>query len=137
MNKKRTKIIIYSMLIIIGIIILIAFLVPKREEVAEEKNNKTICEYTRTFKILGIYESNDDKYLYVTIRAFQDEDIQTIRIERNMTEVEEGNDYEFTFKTTKKVDENSILSLSQNSSIISIVKTDKVGLEQVNKSVCY
>lgn len=137
MNKKTKKIIGYSMLIIIGIIILIALLVPKREEVSEKKNNKSICEYTRTFKILGIYESNDDKYLYVTIRAFQDEDIQTIRIERNMTEVQEGNSYEFTFKTSKKVDENSILSLSQNSSIISIEETDRVGLQQVDKKVCY
>lgn len=137
MNKKRTIIIIYGMLIIIGIIVLIAFLVPKGEEVPEKKNNKTICEYTRTFKILGIYESNDYKYLYVTIRAFQDEDIQTIKIERDMTEVKEGNSYEFTFKTTKKVDENSILSLSQNSSIISIEKTDKVGLQQVDKKICY
>lgn len=133
MNKK---IIGYGMLIIIFIILLIVILFPKIDEVHEEKNNKTICEYTRTFKILGIYESNDDKYLYVTIRAFQDEDIQTIRIERNMAEIKEGNYYEFTFKTSKKVDKNSILSLYKNSSIISIEKTDKIGLQQVDKSVC-
>ncbi len=135
--SKKTKRIIGCSMLIISIIVLIVLLVPKREEAPEKKNNKTTCEYTRTFKVLGIYESNDDKYLYVTIRAFQDEDIQTIRIERNMTEVEEGNSYEFTFRTSKKVDENSILSLSQNSSIISIDKTDKIGLQQEDKKVCY
>ena len=135
MNKKTKKIIGCSMIIIL-IIVLIILLVPKREASHKEKENKTICEYTRTFKILGIYESNDDKYLYVTIRAFQDEDIQTIRIERNIAEIKEGNYYEFTFKTSKKVDKNSILSLYKNSSIISIEKTDKVGLQQVDKSVC-
>lgn len=137
MNKKAKKIIGCCMLIIIFIIVLIVLIVPKMEGKHEEKSNKTVCEYTRTFKILGIYESNDDKYLYVTIRAFQDEDIQTIRIERNMSEITEGEYYEFTFKTSKEVDGNSILSLSQNSSIISIEKTDKVGLQQVDKSVCY
>lgn len=139
MNQKAKKIIDCGILIVILIliIVLITWFVPKKEASSEEKDNTAICEYTRTFKILGIYESNDDKYLYVTIRAFQDEDIQTIKIERNMTEVKENNYYEFTFKTSKKVDENSILSLSQNSAIISIEETDKVGLQQVNKSVCY
>ncbi len=92
-------------------------------------------EFIRTYKILNIAESNDEKYLYLTIRQFQAEEVQTIKVERKLCpEIEEDNNYEFTIKPNKTINDN-ILSIFNNSEIILIEKTDKVGLEQIQEDI--
>lgn len=102
-----------------------------------ENNNNFIKEYTfiRTYHILNIADSNDEKYLYLTIRQFQDEEVQTVKVEKNLCpSIEVGKNYEFTLKTNQKLEDN-IQSIFNNSTVVSITETDKVGLEQIQDSI--
>lgn len=95
-----------------------------------------VDEYTfiRTYHILNRADSNDDKYLYLTLRQFQAEEVCTVKVEKRLcSSVEEGKNYEFTFKSTKKFGDN-ISSIFDNSEVVSIIETQKVGLEQIQDS---
>ncbi len=91
--------------------------------------------FVRTYKILDVFESNDYDYLYVTLRQFQAEEVETVKVERKLfDEVEVLNDYEITFKN-KNIKEDSIKEIFLGSEIISVSKTEKIGLEQVNEDI--
>lgn len=101
------------------------------------KSDNNNCNFIRTYKILHIEESNDDEFLYITIRAFQDEEVQTIKILKNINDnITVGKYYEFEFNLHKKIDEDDILSIYNNSNIISIKETNKTGLEQIQENIC-
>lgn len=102
-----------------------------------ENDNNFAEEYTfiRTYHILNIADSNNEKYLYLTIRQFQDEEVQTVKVEKNLCpSIEAGKNYEFTLKTNQKLEDN-IQSIFNNSIVVSITETDKVGLEQIQDSI--
>ena len=57
-----------------------------------------ICTFTKTYLVRDITESNDSKYIYLTLRAFQDEEVFTVKVKKSLNpEIEEGKSYEFTF----------------------------------------
>lgn len=92
--------------------------------------------FTQTFRILNIIESNDSKYIYLTVRQFQCEEVETVKIKKNLaSSVKANNNYEFTFRYTEKDVEDEIKSIFENMDIISIEKTDKEGLEQINEGI--
>ncbi len=100
-----------------------------------KKNEKLVGKkFTRTYNINHIAPSNDYDYLYITIRAFQEEEIETVKVKRNDFEnAEVGNAYEIVFEIENGEIENNIKSIFKNSKIVSATKTDKTGLEQVNE----
>lgn len=111
--------------------------VKSNKFVNEDKNQdqSQLKTFIRTYKILNIAESNDQDYLYLTIRQFQDEEVQTIKVKRNLCpQIQEEKNYEFTIKPNKKIEDN-ILSIFNNSTIISIKETDKTGLNQIQDSI--
>lgn len=107
----------------------------KLENSNENKNNENLKTFIRTYNILNIANSNDENYIYLTIRQFQAEEVQTIKVEKKLCpQIEEGKNYEFTIKPNKKLEDN-ILSIFANSTIISIKETDKIGLNQIQDSI--
>lgn len=98
------------------------------------QDNSVIYEFTRTYNVLNVEESNDEAYLYLTLRQFQFEEIETVRVLRSMaSRVEEGNNYEFTFRnnySSVEIENDTIEELFTKCNLISIEYTDKVGLEQ-------
>lgn len=94
------------------------------------------CEFVRTYRVENILDSNDEDYLFITIRSFQDEDVQTIKIKKGREQIKEKDNYEFRFRLNKKITNDSILEIYNNSEIISINRTDKTGLEQTNDDLC-
>ena len=65
----------------------------KKEEIKEEKNEpeknnnqKDLInhKFTRTYNINHIAYSNDFDYLYITIREFQGEEIETVKVKREL-----------------------------------------------------
>lgn len=111
--------------------------VKSNKFVNEDKNQdqSQLKTFIRTYKILNIAESNNQDYLYLTIRQFQDEEVQTIKVKRNLCpQIQEEKNYEFTIKPNKKIEDN-ILSIFNNSTIISIKETDKTGLNQIQDSI--
>ena len=96
-----------------------------------QKNN-----FTRTYEVLNIEESNDENYLYLTIRQFQQEEVETVKVLKNLANsIEINKNYEFTFKKANLNIEDSIKSIFENAELISIKETDKTGLEQIQEKV--
>lgn len=97
-----------------------------------ETNNTNTGKFIKTYRVLNVSESNDEKYLYLTIRQFQCEEIKTVKVQRNLAQtVKANNDYEFQFEYTNKKIEDNIESIFENANLLSIKKTDKQGLEQI------
>lgn len=104
-------------------------------EVDNEENITNAKTFIRTYNILNIAESNEDSYIYLTIRQFQEEEVQTVKVEKRLCpNIEVRKNYEFTIKPKSKIEDN-ILSIFNNSEIISIKKTDKIGLEQIQEDI--
>lgn len=100
-----------------------------------DENDLDLKSFVRTYNILHIVESNDFNYLYLTIRQFQEEEVQTIKVKKDLCpNIEEGSNYEFTIKPKHKLEDN-ILSIFNNSEILEIKKTTKTGLEQIQENI--
>lgn len=106
-----------------------------------EKNNNTKNElagesFIETYNVLHIAESNSEEYIYLTVRQFQAEEIETVKVQRSLaSKVEVDKYYEFTFIYTESLVEDNIKSIFENTILSSIVETDKMGLEQINDSI--
>ena len=109
--------------------------------ISQNKTNeiKSIAEsytFTKTYNVVNVADSNDENYLYLTIRQFQDEEVKTVKVQRSLANtVEKENNYEFTFQYTNNIAEDNIESIFANTMLIAIKKTDKQGLEQVQDSI--
>lgn len=101
----------------------------------ENKNTIDLKSFIRTYNILNVAESNDEKYIYLTIRQFQEEEVQTIKVEKELCpNIVKGKNYEFTIKPNYRMEDN-ILSIFNNSKILEIKETNKIGLEQIQESI--
>ena len=107
----------------------------KSTDTVEKSNSDLIGKtFTRTYNIRHVDESNDYNYIYITIRQFQSEEIETVKVERKMFEnISEGDFYEITFKIEEGEIEDNIKSIFKSTKIIDSKKTDKMGLEQINE----
>ena len=115
----------------------------KKEE-AFNKNDKLVKvdknilgkSFVRTYRVYHIADSLREKYVYITIRGFNQEDIDTVLVEKNLfSSLEVDKDYEFTFKIINEDIDESIQAIFQNSEIVSVQETDKVGEEQINEDM--
>lgn len=88
--------------------------------------------FTKTYNVLNVADSNDENYLYLTIKQFQEEEVKTVKVQRSLANtVEKENNYEFTFRYTNNIVEDNIESIFANTALITINKTDKQGLDQI------
>lgn len=99
---------------------------------AEADTSKIPHGFTRTYQVLNIAESDDENYLYLTIKRFQIDEVETVKVERNLASMVEVNKYyEFIFENTNNKLEDNIKSIFENAILKEIAATDKTGLEQV------
>lgn len=104
------------------------------------KYEKDFCQsksetFIKTYKILNIEDSNDYDYLYITIRQFQGEEVETVKVKRDrFNDVEVGKNYEITFKN-KGIEKDTIKDIFTQGKIVSVVLTTKEGLDQVNENI--
>ena len=95
------------------------------------------CSFTRTYLVLDISDSNDYEFIYLTLREFQEEEVVTVKVKRELASfIIEDNNYEFKFVSTGKSSNVDIKSLFESNTLLSINPTDKIGLEQINENVC-
>ncbi len=118
------------------------YISSKNKEIMEQNKleiNKpnVLYEFMQTYNVVNIEESNDYNYLYLTIRQFQDEEIATVRVPRNLAnEVKENNNYEFTFQyeyPKVELKNGTINEIFEKCNLISIKYTDKVGMGQTQE----
>ena len=134
-NVKRSKKIIFIISIILIIILLITFLIIKNKNNKIEDTNN--CIVIRTYYIDNIGRSNDDNYLYITVHEYQVEGTYTLKLPKLVSgNLEVGNSYEFTFKTSKSYLVTTTDKLFGNSEVINLEYTDKVGNEQTSTYHC-
>ena len=118
------------------------YISSKNKEIMEQNKleiNKpnVLYEFMQTYNVVNIEESNDYNYLYLTIRQFQDEEIATVRVPRNLAnEIKENNNYEFTFQyeyPKVELKNGTINEIFEKCNLISIKYTDKVGMGQIQE----
>lgn len=135
-NKKSKYLLILLVLVFLVISPLIIFN-SKKEENNLKENEEDRCTLIRTFYIDDIKNSNDENYLYVTLHEYQVEGVFTIKISKIIgKDLEKNNNYEFTFTVPKDYIWENTDKLFNNREVISIEKTDKVGMEQTSKYSC-
>jgi len=101
------------------------------------KDDPYTCSFVRTYLVLDMSESNDNEFTYLTLREFQDEEVVTIKVIKELIpEIIEDNYYEFMFGSLGKSKETDIKTIFESNLLLSITPTDKEGLEQKNESVC-
>ena len=107
---------------------------PTKENI--EKKDLINHTFTRTYNINHIAYSNSEEFLYITIREFQGEEIETVKIKRAMfNDINTGDNWEIQFKIKNNNIEDNIKSIFENTEIVSAKKTDKTGLEQVSDPI--
>ena len=113
---------------------------PVEDRVLGESENSLAenskISFTRTYNVLNIANSFDENYLYLTIRQFQFDEVETVKVLKSLaSSVEVNKNYEFTFKYTNKKIEDNIKSIFENAMLEVINETNKTGLEQVQDEI--
>ncbi len=113
----------------------IKFVQGKTLENHQENSKEELPSFIRTYNILNIADSNDETFIYLTIRQFQGEEVETIKVKKDLcSNITVGKNYEFTIKPTRKI-EDTIRWIFDNSEVVSIKETDKIGLEQIQEAL--
>lgn len=98
----------------------------------ETNNNTKTGKFIKTYHVYNIAGSNDENYVYLTVRQFQFEEIETVKVQKSLAnKVKENKPYEFEFEYTDKKIEDNIKSIFENAKLISIKQTNKYGLDQI------
>lgn len=140
-NNKDVKgnkivIIIGICLIVISIILVIIINMNKNKEIMNGSNNYD-CTLTEIYNIDNINLSNDENYLYVSLKKFQTEGVYTIKLPKSISDdLEKGKSYEFVFEIDKEYLKDNPDVIFNNSKIINVNETNKQGLEQTSFSTC-
>lgn len=107
----------------------------KREGFCEEV--PYTCSFTRTYLILDTSISNDENYMYLTLKEFQAEEVVTVKVEKSIVpDIIEDTYYEFKFASTGKSDQTDIKTIFESNRLLEINSTEKVGLNQTNENIC-
>jgi len=97
-------------------------------------NDKKTYTFTRTWEVLNIAESNEEEYIYLTLRQFQGEEIETVKVLKNINyNIEAGKSYEFTFTFKGEEPEEDIKDIFEECNLIKIELTDRIGLDQLQE----
>lgn len=95
------------------------------------------CSFTRTYLILDTSDSNDEKYMYLTLREYQEEEVVTVKVEKELiSNIIEDTYYEFKFASIGKSKNTDIEKLFKSNRLLSVNPTDKIGLDQINENIC-
>ena len=108
---------------------------PKDMEYQESfcKNpDSSVKTFTKTYEVLNVALSNSDEFIYLTLRQFQYEEVETVKVAKSLNyDITAGKNYEFTFEYTNQNIEDNIKSIFTNATLTGIIETDKTGLDQM------
>lgn len=93
------------------------------------------CTFTKTYLVLDTSNSDDQKYVYLTLKEYQSEEVATIKIKRDNTfDFVEDIYYEFKFGSIGKSKNEDIETIFNSNLLLMINQSDK--LEHINESIC-
>lgn len=140
--KGKSTFFYITVWVLIFLLVLLLLVICINVNIFKDKNKipmqkKFTCTFIRTYKVEYILPSNSENFLYLTIRAFQDEEVQTIKISKALfPKIEQGKYYEFNFRPFEKIEQDNIMNIYQKSKLISIEETEKIGLDQIQDRIC-
>lgn len=112
---------------------------PKDMEYQESfcKNpDSSVKTFTKTYEVLNVALSNSDEFIYLTLRQFQYEEVETVKVAKSLNyDITAGKNYEFTFEYTNAFIEDNIKSIFTNATLTGIIETDKTGLDQIQDPI--
>ena len=94
-----------------------------------ESDTKT---FTRTYYIVSAIDDDDANYINVTLKQYQG-DVAIVKLNKSAN-IHVGRNYEFTFVNYYEF-EDTIKNIFENSTIIKITETNKIGMEQINEPI--
>ncbi len=106
----------------------------------DNQNNYNVS-FIKTYNVLKVTESNDEEYVYLTLRRFQDEDVETVKVNKYVArDVEADKNYEFTFEVNLDLlsddfEQDDIEDIFREARLVNISYTDKLGLEQIQENI--
>lgn len=107
---------------------------PSEQQISLKGN-----QFIRTYNIENVEECNNEAYIYVTVRQFQRDEIQTVKVERKLCpEVRKNKAYEFELVVTDETmveEDPSIETIFRCCKVIEITETDKLGTDQIQEPV--
>lgn len=96
--------------------------------VDDDYNNYT---FSKVYGIINIAPSNNDNYLYLTLRDYQHEEVETVKVLKDLaSSVEINKTYEFTFNARGIEPDEDIEDIFKKCSLINIKSTEETGLDQ-------
>lgn len=98
-------------------------------------NNKRT--FTKTYHVLKVLDMNTDEAKYLILKQFQIPEVAIVQIQNYLLpEIQENDPCEFTFKYADTlIKDRDINSIFDNTELLKVEKTDKLGLEQVNDGI--
>ena len=110
--------------------------VVENEETIFNNTQENKDNFTKTYNVLNIADSDDENYLYLTIKQFQNDEVETVKALKSLANgIEANKNYEFTFQYGNKNIEDNIKSIFENATLVQIKETDKTGLEQIQDTI--
>lgn len=101
----------------------------------DEKDNHKYS-FTRTYAVLNIAPSNNEEYLYLTLREYQNEEVETVKVLKSIAStIEINKSYEFTFTSNGIESDEDIEDIFKKCNLINIKSTEKTGLDQIQDPV--
>ncbi len=91
--------------------------------------------FTKTYHVLNILDLDTDEAKYLVLRQFQlPESTAIVKVSTYLLpDIKENDPYEFTFQYTDNLlKDTNTKSIFENTELLEIKKTDKLGLEQIN-----
>ena len=152
--KKSSKLIVIT-LIIIMLLLLAGYSIKrimKREtndiftgrntikseqtNIPEEKYKENIS-FIRTYRVVADLNETDQtgQYNFVVVEQYQVEEPVVIKLDKQY-KIEENANYEISFSGIKILEkEYSIMEIFENFQIVSVKKTNKIGLDQIQDKI--
>lgn len=98
-------------------------------------NNKET--FTKTYHVLKVLDMNTDEAKYLILKQFQIPEVAIVQIQNYLLpEIKENDPCEFTFKYTDNlIKDGDINSIFDNTELLKVEKTDKLGLSQINDGI--
>ena len=98
--------------------------------------DSSLKTFTKTYGVLNVTWSNSDEFIYLTLRQFQFEEVETVKVKKSLNyDIVAGKNYEFTFEYTIEDIDDNIKSIFNNTNLVSIIETNKTGLDQVQDPI--
>lgn len=83
------------------------------------------CNFSKLYNLLLVTESEDQEYVYVTLREYQVDDVRTVLVKKeDMPSLKKGNYYLFNFNTDRKI-HNYIEEIFEESELLEVIDKGK------------